>query len=231
MAAALPANETERLKALRHYGVLYTAPEQSFDDLAQVTGFLCQTPVVAVSLVDEDRQWFKAKVGCDLVDTPREHAFCAHTILGTEPFVVPDASNDERFADNPYVIDGPRIRFYAGAPLLTPEGYALGALCVIDVKPRPGLCEGQLHGLTVLARQVMTQLELRRVTRESLKAASASTLKDGKVTICSWCRTVSEREGDWNSFEQFIKRRLDVRVSHGMCPSCFAAHSKGIDPQ
>jgi two-component system sensor histidine kinase UhpB len=161
MKAPIPNNEAERLEALRHYRILDTAGEQVFDDLATLTSQIFQAPIVLISLVDEDRQWFKSKVGLAEAETPRAVAFCAHTILLTEPLIVPDALRDARFADNPLVTGAPHIRFYAGAPLITPGGHIIGTLNVIDSEPRE-FTPREKDALCVMARQVMTQLELRR---------------------------------------------------------------------
>ena len=156
----VPANETARLAALRAYHVLDTSAEEEFDDLTQLASRLCCAPIALVSLIDQDRQWFKSRVGLDVTETPRDLAFCAHAIMGDETLVIPDATKDERFANNPLVTSDPNIRFYAGMPLMTPSGHAVGTLCVIDRVPRT-LTEDQMDTLKVLGRQVVTQLELR----------------------------------------------------------------------
>lgn len=160
-AARIPANERERLEALRSYEILDTPDEQTYDDLALIASAICQTPIALISLVDQKRQWLKARVGLQVAETSREVAFCAHAILEARPLVVKDARLDARFANNPLVEGDPHIRFYAGVPLINPDGQALGTVCAIDRKPRD-LSPEQSSALQALSRQVMTQLELRR---------------------------------------------------------------------
>jgi len=155
------AREKVRLAALYSYNVLDTPSEEVFDECARLAASIVGTPTALVSLVDGNRQWFKAKVGLDAEETPRDVAFCAHAIKGIEVFVVPDATLDDRFAANPLVTEGPKIRFYAGAPLITSKGEALGTVCVIDYVPRE-LSVEQRQSLKILSRHVMAQLDLRR---------------------------------------------------------------------
>ncbi|HEU4347152.1 MAG TPA: GAF domain-containing sensor histidine kinase [Actinoplanes sp.] len=161
MEAPLPVNEIDRLAALYGLGILDTEPEKDFDDIVALASAVCGVPMSLVSLIDTDRQWFKARLGTDLTETSRDLSFCAHAILGKDLLVVPDARQDARFADNPAVTSAGGVRFYAGAPLVTTDGYALGTLCVVDSEPRR-LDVERLQALRALARQVTSQLELRR---------------------------------------------------------------------
>jgi anti-sigma regulatory factor (Ser/Thr protein kinase) len=161
----MSSSEADRLAALQRYQILDTAPEQAFDDLALLASQICGTPIATITLIDADRQWFKARIGIPVQETPRSISFCARAIGKDELFVIPDARDDERFRDNPFVTGEPRIRFYAGAPLLTPDGFALGTLCVADVVPRT-LTPGQTRALDALRRQVQAQLALRANLRE-----------------------------------------------------------------
>jgi two-component system, cell cycle sensor histidine kinase and response regulator CckA len=172
MTAPLPNSEIKRLKVLWQYEVLDTVPEEVFDDLTELAARICEAPIALITLVDEDRQWFKSKIGVSVSETSRDISFCAHAIKQQDLFIIPDATKDARFANNPLVVSDPKIRFYAGAPLITPDGYALGTLCVIDKVPRELRLEQQ-QALRVLARHVMTQLELRRHAKDLAEAHKA----------------------------------------------------------
>ncbi len=161
MQAPLPEDEAARLQALYHYHILDTSPEAAFDELTCLAAHLCGMPIALISLVDSTRQWFKSKVGLDVSETSRSVSFCAHTILQLDPLIVRNVFEDARFADNPLVTSDPKIGSYAGVPLITPRGHAIGTLCVIDCVPR-NLGSQQVEALQTLARQVVAQLELRR---------------------------------------------------------------------
>ena len=162
----IPANETQRLNAVRAYEVLDTEPELEFDALTRIASHAFASPVALVALMDSDRLWFKSKLGLDIPQLDRKIAFCAHAIMQpNEPLVVADLLADERFADNPLVVDGPRIRFYAGAPILDPGQHALGTVAVIDTRPRT-FTAAQRSTLMDLSALAMTALHARRRARE-----------------------------------------------------------------
>ncbi len=198
-----PLNEVERLAALHSYDVLDTACEAAFDNMARLAARLTDCPTALVTLLDADRQWFKARYGLDITSTPRDQAFCAHAILDpTGPMVVPDATQDARFADNPLVMGAPDIRFYAGMPLVNPEGYALGALCVIDYKPRAIGVE-TLDTLTGLAQAVTTTLELRRAIRQVRSIAltdSLTSLPNRAAFLDALGRAIARQRRDGQPF-------------------------------
>lgn len=182
----MATDETDRLKALRKYRILDTNPEQAFDDLTLLASQICGTPIALISLVDEDRQWFKSRVGLEVRETARSVSFCAHAIQQPGLFIVPDALNDARFSDNALVRQDPHIRFYAGAPLVTRDGHALGALCVIDRLPRT-LTDDQQAALQALRRQAEAQLDLRRNLDELRLALEGIDRLGALVPYCSTC--------------------------------------------
>lgn len=161
LAAAKTINESSRIAALHAYGILDTPVEAAFEDITRIAAHVCDVPIAVVNLIDERRQWFKSEIGLGVRETPLDTSICAHAILLADFMEIPDTQLDDRFRANPLVIGAPHLRFYAGALLKTPEGHALGTVCVLDTKPRT-LDDAQRAILRALARQTMTQLELRR---------------------------------------------------------------------
>lgn len=178
-----PFNEAQRLSTLREYQILDTDDDEAaFNDLASIAAAVCNTPVALVSLVDADRQWFKARIGVDVAQTPRDVSFCARAILRPDELMeIPDASKDSRFSQNSLVTDGLKIRFYAGAPLLADDGTAMGTLCVIDQQPRE-LTPTQREAMQALSRQVVAYMNLRKLASQLARQSSTDAL------TCIWNR-------------------------------------------
>ncbi len=210
-----PDNEIMRLKALMDYQILDTLPEDSYDDITLLASKICGTSMAALSLIDSSRQWFKSKVGISMPETAREHAFCAHAILQPDVMVINNAHKDHRFADNPLVTGDPWIRFYAGAPLVTPKGEALGTLCVID-KDQRSLTDSQIEALRALSRQVMAQLELRKHIR--LQKQNQHALKDYQTELEGLNARLHKQSltddvtgfGNTRFLHQFLDRYLNI---------------------
>lgn len=226
MTAPLPANEAERLAALRSYGLLDTPAEAAFDDIVQLAAYICSTPISLLSLVDADRQWFKARHGLDVVETPRDLSFCAHAILQPgELLLVPDAPQDRRFADNQLVTGAPHIHFYAGMPLTTPGGHALGSLCVIDRQPRQ-LSAAQLDALQMLARQVGALLEVRRQKQLLADAESSTSARNAELSRANFLlhTEIEERKRIEAERERLITELqaalAEVKTLSGLLPIC-----------
>jgi GAF domain-containing protein len=161
MATTSPSMESARVAALNRYAILDSEPEETFDDLVILAAHICRTPIAMLSLVDDHRQWFKSKVGVQICETPREVSVCAHAIQQNDLFIVPDLREDPRFRENPLVVGETGLRFYAGAPLINEDGFALGTLCVVDREPRV-LDDDQKDALNALGRLALKQMELRK---------------------------------------------------------------------
>lgn len=202
----MQSTEQARLEALRKYKILDTDPEKAFDDLTILASHICETPIALITLIDSDRQWFKSHIGVDISETPRAIAFCDKAIQQSDLFIVPDATLDPRFSSNPFVVSGPKIRFYAGAPFKSSDGHPLGTLCVVDVVPRQ-LSPSQQSALLALSRQVQAQFELRKNLVE-LRAALEE-------------RDKAEAERDHMIVE--LQNALDhVSRLSGLLPACSA---------
>lgn len=164
MKAPLPQDERRRVEALREFEVLDTEPEEAYDEVARLAAYICQTPTALITFVDSDRQWFKSRVGFEPRETPRDISFCAHAILQPGPLVVRDTLDDERFRDNPLVLKPPYVRFYAGFPLVSSEGYVLGTLCVLDNQKRI-MFDDQQAAMQRLANVLTALLNARRTVK------------------------------------------------------------------
>ena len=220
--------EAERISELRHYNILDTPPDEAFDRIAAIAAQCFNTPISLVSLVDEDRIWFKAKHGLSVDQIPRVPGLCASAILSEDVYVVKNALCDTRTLANPLVVGPMGLRFYAAAPLITREGFRLGTLNVIDTKERD-FSKTEEHLLKQLAAVVVDQLEVRLAARQTI--ASLSKVLTGikhpqellnLVTVCAWTKKI-KINGEWISFEQFIRDELGLPITHGMTPEA-AAH-------
>ncbi len=227
------SQEAERIQVLREFGILDTEPEASYDQLTEMAATLCAAPVAVISLVDQERQWFKSRVGLTPAETPLDVSFCAHAIQQDSIMIIPDTIEDLRFQANALVVDGPKFRFYAGVPLITAEAQKLGTLCVLDTVPRQ-LSEREISFLEKLAKQVMSLLESRRIYRlrqaftneqaqqiDELKSAlNQFEWLDGFLTVCSSCRSIQDENKNWLSLEAYIREHSAAEFSHGICPDC-----------
>ena len=195
----LPDNETNRLEALVSYNILDTPPEIDYDEITQLAATICNCPISAISLIDEDRQWFKSAIGLGVNFTAREISFCTHAIV--EPnkiFIIPDATLDQKFVHNPLVTGDPHIKFYAGSPLVTKSGFALGTICVIDIIPK-NLNEEQLKALEILAKQVTNSIERRKTIID---------LKEQENNLNKTAELLSEQNKRLTSFSYIVSHNL-----------------------
>ena len=222
-----PVDEAARLAALRRYRILDTDPEQAFDDLTMLASHICGTPMALITLIDEDRQWFKSEVGVGLRQTERSIAFCTHAITQPGIMEVPDAREDDRFRHNPMVVGEPHIRFYAGAPLITPDGHGLGTLCVVDVKPRR-LTDKQSLALEALRRQAQAQLELRYNLIELEQALAARDRAEAEQTaLVAQLRASLEKVDKLSALIPFTST-CEMNLVLPAIPSSIPAVSEGV---
>jgi len=214
-AFPIPKNEDKRRQILADYKIMDSLPEQAYDDLTKLASVICNTPIALITLLDDKRQWFKANIGLDVNETPRSQAFCAHAIMDTnEVMIVEDATADERFASNPLVTANPNIRFYAGAPLVTPTGEALGTICVIDRKPRK-ITQTQMEALQILSREIIVQLELRK---------SIATLEQAVLEQEKYVEFLQEYQRDMEK----VKLNLEAQTLTDMLTRVHNRHSFDI---
>jgi GAF domain-containing protein len=225
-----PDREAARLEALRQYELMDTEAEKVFDDIVVAAATICGTPTAMISLLDEQRQWFKARVGIDVSETPRSMAFCDVAIRDpSRTLIVENATLDPRFAENPLVTGGPLIRYYMGTPLQNDAGVALGTLCVIDTKPQQPT-EQQVNALEALQRVAMHAMEQRKVTRTLARTLENVKELSGLLPICSHCKSIRNDKGYWDTLSEYLSRNTDVNLTHGICPDCLAQHYPDYTP-
>jgi GAF domain-containing protein len=225
--------ERDRVRALLSYQVMDSAAEPGFDNLTQLAALGLRADCAGVSLIDSERLWFKARVGFDMAELPCHQALCFHTIQQSEPLVVRDASVDPRFRDRLLVTGPMAMRFYAGVPLVNPEGFRLGCLCIMDSEPRE-LGDRELELLQLLARQATLQLEARRRSlrdgdRHRSQEREIAVMRDtldrlnwleGFVTVCSGCSAIKDESGHWHDLAAYLQRHSNASFSHSICPPC-----------
>ena len=210
MKSPIPEDERDRLDAVELYDLIERGSDRILNDLTRLAAAICETPISLVTFVREDRQDHMAGTGMELGSTSRDEAFCAHALDLDDLLVVEDATVDERFADNPFVVDDPSIRFYAGAPLRMPGEHTLGTLCVIDKQPRQ-LNTSRRDALRILRDTIVTHLELKRA-REDIKAIRSL------LPMCAWCRSIRTPDDRWVPIHEYVSDTQPV--SHGICPIC-----------
>ncbi len=229
MSFPIPHNEEARIKALRDFDEYLQNHDAGLQAFAEIASSVCGAPISLVTMIDRTEQRLIVRCGIDGDKTSRDHAFCAHTIMKQEIMEVEDAQKDPRFSDNPFVTGDPRIRFYAGAPIIDKGGFALGSLCVIDTIPRK-LNDDQRSALSLLAKSAMNHLELQRTSAQLAKALADLKTIGGLIPICAHCKGIRNDDGFWQSVEQFMSAHGDVRMSHGICPECLKKHYPGFKP-
>lgn len=208
-------DEDKRIEELYAYDILDTKPELDYDDLTYLAGWICKTPIALITFVDNNRQWFKSARGIDVHETPREYAFCAHALASELPLIVEDATQDKRFANNPLVTNDPHIRFYVGQPIVTPRGHVLGTLCVIDKEPKK-LTKYQIKALRILAKKVMTLLELKKNRKKELHGSEGQVQNQIKVNQNSPSQNMNNQVNSLVSVGQmahFFLREMGTPVS------------------
>ena len=224
-------NERRRLNALHRYQILDSVSERTYDDIVKLAAHIFDAPIAAILHLENERHFLKTAMGVRGAESflLNTQAFCEETMAESDVMVVEDTTCDGRFATNPLVTSGLQIRFYAGAPLATPDGLGLGALCVMDTKPRRvGRREKEM--LQSLARMVMTTMDLRRVSdalaNEVLKVRNLS----GLLPICSGCKNIRNDGGYWQRVECYVSENSSAEFTHGMCPDCAEKYFPDVCP-
>jgi PAS domain S-box-containing protein len=218
--AQKPLNENQRLESLKSLNILDTLPERDFDQITLLASQICGTPIALISLVDENRQWFKSKVGLSAAETPRDLAFCAHAILNEEVFVIPDSSKDERFFDNPLVTNAPFVNFYSCAPLKSPNGINIGTICVIDSKPNV-LSDQQIQALKMLSEQVTRLLQLRLEVERLKETQKILQFKNIAIEMIFEGVVLQDKAGNIIEFNQAAPSLLNLTADQLLGKSSF----------
>jgi len=221
MSYPIPENEEERLELLQQLDILDSLGEESYDFITKVAAEVFEVPIASITFVDEERQWLKSRIGLDIAQTPREHAFCTYNILDDEMLIVEDASTDPRFADNPFVTGEPNIRFYAGSPIQLRDDIFLGSVCILDTKPRQ-LDEKQKQILTSLGKQVSTLLQMRKVSEDLRQRTREVEHLQQLLPKCSRCGNVRSDDDYWTSVDDYLQTHTHQQVTQSLCPDCSA---------
>lgn len=219
MGFPVPADEQQRLEDLRKLNILDTLSEEAYDRITKLAVEFFDMPIALITLVDEERQWFKSKVGLELESTSRDVAFCAHTIMEDKPLIVNDAKKDARFKDNPLVLEDPQIRFYAGSPIKSEDDHLLGSVCVIDHVPRD-INDNEVRMLETLSEQVSTLLKIRRISQELRRVKQEKRELQKLIPMCSWCKNIRDDDDFWLNVEEYIMAHPDTEITHAICPDC-----------
>jgi len=214
-----PPNERRRLEALKLYQCLELGNAEGLQDIAMVAAQVMGTPTALVSLIEEHRQVYLGKVGTPLSEVPRDDSFCTHTILGTTVLTVVDATQDERFSSNPHVLKPDGVRFYAGTPVMSNDGEAIGTVCVVDSRPRE-INSDQKTLLMALARTAARLLEQARTAKELAESLAEVKAVQQLLPLCSSCKSVRSDKGYWSRLEDYLGSKSEFKVSTGMCPDC-----------
>lgn len=232
MNSSLNHNNVRRLTTLRRYEIFDTVSERAYDDIVKLTAHIFDAPIAAILQVDNGRQHLKSAIGVRGAGLFSLHteSFCHETMQQHEILTVEDVAVDERFWQNPLVTSGPQIRFFIGAPLAAPDGKGLGALCVMDTKPRRG-SHREKEMLRSLARLVMTTMELRRVSDALADEVVKVKNLTGLLPICSGCKNVRNDSGYWQRVESYVQENSAAEFTHGMCPCCAQKYFPEVSPE
>ena len=214
-----PENEQERVELLRKLDILDSLAESSYDFIVGVASRLFDSPVAFISFLDENRQWFKATVGLEVKETPREVAFCNYTILNENILVVEDMQQDDRFKNNPFVKDDPSFRFYAGFPITLGDDLRIGTVCVLDNKPRT-FSENDKMLLKELAEHVTDLIKIRKISDELREKNREVQELQKLIPICSWCGKIKDDQNYWQSVESYISQQQHSKITHSICDDC-----------